>query len=885
MDYHYIDSKLVMEKLNTNLNGLSKDDVKNRINKYGKNELPKGKKDGIIKMFFKEFLSPIVIVMIVCAIFSIIAGEVVDEVTIFVIIILDALFGAIQEKSAGDAAEKLEQLIKVKARVIRDGKEKMISSDELVPGDIVLLESGSKISCDMRIIDSLNLTVDESVLTGESISKEKNGDVAVFNSKIQDMSNMVFAGCSVITGRATCVVVETGANTEIGKISSKVIESKSEKSPLVIRMEKLTKQITFLIVVVALIVTILLLLKGNNLNEIFTSVVALSVSAMPEGLPLALTLALTIASSRMATKNVIVKRLNSVEALGSCTVIASDKTGTLTVNEQTAKKILLPDSSLFEIEGAGYNTEGEVKCINGSKLVDAMEISKLGAVNNEATFVKEGSVFKTTGDTIDIAFLALSHKLNLNTTYKEVARIPYESEKKYSAVFYEEDGNVFCTVKGSVEKVLSFCDSMDVSNKIQKLDIEHIKSQNSSLASEGYRVIAIAKSRKVDGPIKNGTLNDTDIPKLIFKGLVAFIDPVRDGAKDAVLECKKAGIKVIMITGDHPLTAYAIAKGLNICENYDEVASDNEIDEYLMKGEKTFDKYVKNHKVFTRVSPLQKLEIVSSLKRSGEFVAVTGDGVNDSPAIKNANIGIAMGSGTDVAKEASNMIIIDDNFSSIVKGIEEGRASYSNIRKVVYLLISCGLSEVFFFTLSILFNLEVPLLAIQLLWLNIVTDGFQDMALSFEKEEKEVMYEKPRNPKESIFNKIMFEEVIISGLTIGLVVFGVWFYLQKFTDISIEMSRTYIMLLMVFMQNVHVLNCRSEKKSALSIPLTKNMFIVYSILLAIVLQIIVMEIPMFNDILKTVSIDPLHILYMFLLSLPVLIVMEIYKKFRFKKGR
>ena len=876
-----IDISEIYNLTGSNENGLTNSIAKERLLKNGKNELPKEKKDVFFKLFISQFLSPIVLVMIFASIVSFVVGELIDGFAILFIVFVDALFGALQENRASREADSLQSLIKVKTKVIRDGKERIIDSEDLVVGDIVLLESGDKASGDLRIIDSTNLTIDESILTGESVAAYKSEDIIYNNVPISDQTNMVFGGTSVVTGRAKCIVVETGINTEIGKISNKVIETKNEKSPLVIRMEKLSKQITLLVLIVAIVLTVVMLIRGVGLDEVFVSVVALSVSAMPEGLPLALTLALTIGSNRMAKKNVVVKRLNSVESLGSCTVIASDKTGTLTVNEQTAKKIVMADNSTFEVDGIGYNGEGRVNCVNGSNINDAMKIATLGVINNEATLEKVNDKWKSSGDSIDIAFLSLGEKLNINNNYKVLKEVPYESEKKYSAVFYEDNDEKYCTVKGSLEVILSFCDSMYVNGKTSKLDVESITTQNDTLARDGYRVIALAKSHKLNEIPNKKVVENEDIPKMIFVGMVAFIDPIRTETIDSIARCKKAGIKVVMVTGDHPLTAFSIAKQLNICDNLDNVATGKDIEKYLALGEKEFDKFVKNIKVFTRVTPIQKLEIVNSYKRQGEFVAVTGDGVNDAPAIKSANIGIAMGSGTDVAKDTSKMIIIDDNFMSIVSGIEEGRNAYSNIRKVVYLLVSCGLSEVLFFALSIFCGLPVPLLAVQLLWLNIVTDGFQDMALSFEREEKEIMYDKPRDTKESVFDKLMLQEVLLSGLVMGLSVFVFWIFLLKAFDIPVGIARGYVMMLMVFMQNLHAMNCRSEKISAFKLPISRNWFIVVSVVSSILLQIIVMEIPLLSNFLSTGSIPILHILLILLCSVPILIVMEVFKKMKF----
>ena len=877
MEWQKKSEQEIMEKLKTNRNGLKQEEANERIKKYGLNELPKAKKDNIFKIFFSEFNDPIIWLLIVSIIFSFIVGEVVDACAIIFIILIDAIVGTIQEWKASKSAEALQDLIKVQVKVLRDGKEQLIESNQLVIGDIVLLESGNKISADLRVIESRNLTVDESILTGESINVLKNADIIEKNYSISDCKNMLFAGTSVITGRGVAIVCETAANTEIGKIADKVTKTDDTKSPLTIRMEKFSKQITVLIIIIAIIIAILLYNNGIELKDIFLSVIALSVSAMPEGLPLALTMALTIGSNRMAKKNVIVKKLNSVESLGSCTVIASDKTGTLTVNEQTAKKIVFPDGTIYDVEGTGYNDSGEIVPLNGESLENAIYISELGLLNNEAGLEKIDDKWSYYGDSIDVAFLALAKKAKLDSNNKKIlGKIPYESENKYSAVFYEREDKIHCTIKGSLEKVFEFCDYMIVNDKRVKINKELITEQNEKLASDGFRVIALA-----DGEVTNfenkEIYNEKDINKINFIGLVAFIDPIRVETIDSIKDCKTAGIKVVMVTGDHPLTAFAIAKQLGITNIITEVTNGEEVDKYLKKGQEAFDKFVKNKRVFTRVTPLQKLEIVESYKRQKEFVAVTGDGVNDAPAIKSANIGIAMGSGTDVAKETASMIIIDDNFLSIVDGIKEGRNAYNNIRKISYFLLSCGFAEVLFFILATIFKMEMPLVAIQLLWLNVVTDGLQDLALSFEKDTDDIMKEQPRNTKESLFDKLLMEEILISGIFIGGIVFGLWYYLINVAHMEVAHARGYIMALMVFIQNIHVLNCRSEKHSTFKMSFKSNPLVLFSILSAIGLQIIIMEVPLLSRILGTYSVSFVNMIYLFLLALPVLIVMEIFK--------
>ena len=826
-DFEYIDIKKVIKKLNSSLNGLSNKEANKRLKEYGYNELPKEKKKSIFKVFIESFMDPIIYVMIVAVILSFIAGEPLDAVAIIFIILIDAVMSTIQEYRATKNAEALKNLIKVKAKVIRDNEYVEIDSSLLVPGDVIVLESGTKISADARIISSNNLTVDESILTGESIAVVKEEGEA----SLGDISkkNMLYAGTSVLTGRALAIVCGTALDTEVGKIAEKVTTTTESKSPLTIRMEKFSKQITMMIVVISIIIAIVLIYKQYEPIEIFLSVVALGVSAMPEGLPLSLTLALTIASNKMSKRNVIVKKLNSVESLGSCTVIASDKTGTLTVNEQTAKKIMLPNGELFNIDGNGYNDVGKVIPEPGSELKNAKYLSILGLVNNEAMLEKSKGKWEKFGDSIDIAFLALSRKLKTNETeFKKADVIPYESLKKYSAVFFKMDDKMYCTAKGSVEVILNFCSYSYIDGVKKKIDKEKILKQNDELASQGYRVIALC-SKEIKEKEK---YDERDLNKLNFIGLVGFIDPVRKEAAASVTECHN---------------------------------------------------FVKDKTVFARVTPIQKLKIVESLQRQGEFVAVTGDGVNDAPAIKIANIGVAMGSGTDVAKETAKMIIIDDNFSSIVAGIEEGRNAYSNIRKVSIMLLSCGFAEVLFFVLSIAFNLPIPLVAIQLLWLNLVTDGLQDIALSFERETDTIMKEKSRSTTESLFEKEMLIQILLSGLFIGIIVFGVWWLLVDVLRFEIAHARGYVLALMVFMQNIHVLNCRSESKSVFHNSFKTNPLILIVIVGTILLQMLVMEVPILSNFLQTYDVPPLHLLTLFIMALPVLFVMEVYKYIKRKK--
>lgn len=854
--------------------GLTSDEAKIRLDQHGENVLPQKKPTPFVLMLLKEVVNPIVIILLVAMAFSFVVGELLDAFVILGIVAIDATLGAIQEKRAERVASSLSSMIKVKAKVLRDGNKVEIESKYLVPGDIVFLESGDKISADMRIVECSNFTVDEALLTGESINATKDVNPVDQNAPLGDRKCMVFSGSSVITGRAKCIVVETGLNTEIGNIANNLNSVKDEKSPLNIRIAKFSKQISVLIVLVAVVIFLIMLVQQNPLKDIFLVVIALAVSAMPEGLPLAVTMALTIASNRMGKNNVVVKHLNAVESLGSCTVIATDKTGTLTLNEQTAKIITLPDGQEFKVSGSGYNDNGKVECEDEEYFKQISDLAVMGTINNEASITKTNNGFEQFGDSIDIAFKVLGLKTEITTKGINITKqIPYESENKYSAVFFEKNGKHYATAKGSLERILAFSSKMKLKGKDSKLIAQQIEEQNESLAKRGYRVIALAVGEVEQ---KDG-YTEKDLKNLTFIGLVGFIDPVRPETKDSIRDCHTAGIKVIMITGDHPLTAYSIAEDIDIAKSMKEVATGIDVEKAYAKGLDEFDKFVAEKTVFSRVTPTDKLHIVDSLKRQGEFVAVTGDGVNDSPAIKSAHIGIAMGSGTDVSKETADMIILDDDFTSIVKGIKEGRCAYSNIRKITYFLLSCSLAEVLFFILAMVCGAGTPLLPIQLLWLNVVTDGFQDMALSLESPEPNIMQEKPRSTKESLFTKSMVSQVLVMGGTIGLVVFGAWMIFTNAMNLDLIVARSLVMALMVFMQNAHAINCRSETRSTLKISFRKNWFFAISVFGSIGLQILFMEISALSKLLELATVDYLTLIALVGISLIVFAVCEVYK--------
>ena len=744
------------------------------------NRMPEQKKAGLLKIFLAQFLNPLIYVLLIASAVTIFLEEYTDAIFIAVVLLLNAVIGTVQEFKAEKSAAALQQLVKVMAKVRRGGSVITIDSEELVPGDIIFLESGNKVPADVRLIEANDLKIDEAFLTGESEGIVKNTDPLEGELVVGDRKNMSYAGSTILYGRGVGVVTATALFTEIGKIAGTIKTTVSFKPPLVIRMEKFARQVAYIIMVVVVVLGLVAALQGMPLHDIFFLSVALAVSAIPEGLPVAITVALSISTSRMAKKNVIVRKLAAVEGLGSCTMIASDKTGTLTMNSQTVKKVILASGQKLNVTGEGYNDSGEIVPYDDADFSphrqDMNAFVTASVLCNESELEKKNGQWIKSGDSVDVAFLALSYKHGMNpgeikSSHKIVAELPFESERKFAATFYEEEGKVFVAVKGAQETLLPLCVCTDGKKNNPELK-KQLETDAIYLTSEGYRVIAVASAEVA----RAERYTDESIRDLHFLGLAGLKDPLRPEAYESVRSCLRAGVKVSMVTGDHPLTALSIAKDLGIAESMEHVITGVEVQD-LTEGEySALASVIGNKTVFARVSPLQKMRIVEALSENGHLVAVTGDGVNDVPALKKANIGIAMGSGTDLAKETAEIIITDDNFKSIEDGIEGGRHAYDNIRKVTYLLISTGAAEILLFLLSLFTSQPIPLTAVQLLWLNLVTNGIQDVALAFEGPEKDLMKRKPRDPKEGIFNRQMIQQTLLSGITMGLLAFVVFSY-------------------------------------------------------------------------------------------------------------
>ncbi len=871
--WYKIPSDEALKQLDATIDGLSGEEAQKRLEKYGSNELPAKKPPTLLKIIFDQLINPLIYILIAAAAVSMFIGDVKDAFFIFVVILVNTAIGAYQEWKAEKSTEALQNLLKIFVQVKRDDTKRLISANLLVPGDIVLLESGNKVPADIRLIKTTGLMTDESLLTGESVEINKRNDVIDKDVPLGDRENMVFAGSTITSGRAIGLVVETALKTEIGKISKAVTSVEKVHPPLIKRMEEFSHQISIIVLFACAVIALIEFIRGTSLLDVFFLAVALAVSAIPEGLPASLSVVLSVGMSRMSKRNVIIRKLSAVEGLGSCTMIASDKTGTLTVNKQTVKLLYLPDGSRYNITGEGYNNNGKVvPCKEKFGLSKVNEIIRSAVICNEASLYKKDDNWTYHGDAVDIALLALGYKNGMgpdkiNREINTLREIPFESERKFSAKFYEEDSKVKAVVKGAVEVILQFCPDAD-SKRIQR--------QLKAFSRTGHRVIAVAEgeiSSKHDH-----CYYEEDLKGLNFLGLIGLIDPLRPEAIEAVDTCKKAGIKVIMITGDHPETALTIGKNLSIANSGEDVIQGKELDN-IDENSDEFVEIVSQKSVFARVAPLQKLHIVSALNRSGHFIAVTGDGVNDAPALKKAHISMAMGSGTDVAKDVSSMIVVDDNFASVVAGVEEGRYAYDNIRKVIYLLVSTGAAEIALFLFAVGFNMPIPLVAVQLLWLNLVTNGIQGVALAFEKGEKETMLRPPRNPKEGIFNELMVKETLISGLTMGFVAYALWVALLS-GGMSEGAARNMVLLLMVLFENIHVLNCRSEYKSAFKVPLKNNMLLITGILGAQAIHIVSMNIPLMQDILGVSPIGLTEWLFTLGFALSLLVVMELFKFFR-----
>lgn len=866
---------LSKEGVNKEEIGLTSKEAAQRLEQYGINKLPEAPLPGLAAIFARQFLSPFIYILLIAAIVSFVLGQNPSGIFIILVLLLNAVIGTIQEYSAQKSAAALSQMVKGVAHVIRDGEAQTIDIEQLVPGDLILLSSGDKVPADVQLLSSVDLAVDESMLTGESLAVSKSAHAQVADdAPLAERINQCFAGSIITHGRAQALISATALNTELGKIATHVGKERTTEPPLMIRIRRFTYQVAGGISIAILMLVAIMIIKGGyDTQAMLLMSIGLAVSVIPEGLPAALTVALAIGMRRMADVNVIIRKLVAVEALGSCTFICSDKTGTLTVNELTIREVVMPDGRVYEVTGEGVAPGGDI--VGDDNHFALEELCTAGVLANESHLEYAGGEWVSDGDIVDVAFLVLAKKLGmsistLRSQSEQIKLIPYESEKAFSGSLNQRGEEQCFYAKGSPEKILKMCDKMETANGETAIDAAKIEEQVEELAGRGYRLIALAGRNNHDGQY-------ADFSGMTFLGLVAMIDPLRSEAAAAVASCKAGGIEVAMITGDHPSTAKAIAKDLGLCGDDDAVITGSDIRTAVGQGTAALDKITHPTRVFARIEPEQKEMIVDSFMRQGHFVAVTGDGVNDAPAMRQSNAAIAMGKrGTDVAKESADLIITDDNFASIVAGIEQGRVVYNNIRKVIGLLVATGFSAILLFFLTVTFGLPMPMIAVQLLWLNLVANGFQDVALAFEPKEGKELEAEPRSPKEPIFEHHIIEHVLVAGTLMGVMAF-LNFQWTVNGGASDEEARNLTLMLMVLFGNVHALNSRSETQSIFKMPLRRNLFLICAVPIAQLVHIGAMYTPGLSDVLELQPISFVEWARLLLIASSLLVAEEIHK--------
>jgi magnesium-transporting ATPase (P-type) len=847
--------------LDARAGGLPADEARRRLASDGRNRLPEPQPTPLVGMFLRQFRSPLIYYE--------------DMTFIVVVLLVNAALGAQQESRAERSTHALKKLLKVRATVSRSGEIVEIDADELVRGDLVWLEPGNRVPADIRLVETHGLEIDESPLTGESTLVAKDFVwVGTPATPLAERQNMAFAGTMVVRGRAHGIVVDIGVATEVGRVAAEVVEARRGKTPLTARMEVFSRRIGYLVIGASVgIAAVEFVVRGGSVGGMAMFAVALIVAAIPEGMPIAVTAALAVASRKMARRQVIVRELAAVESLGSCTLIASDKTGTLTVNEITVRRVVLADGSTFDVDGEGFEPRGELHR-GGAPLGHAERealapLLQVAVLCNEADLRLRDGAWVWRGDPTDIALLTLAHKAGLDRAAllgvsENVGAIPFEPERRYAASFFRAGaGETRVFVKGAPERVIAMC-----------VAERGAASAAEALARQGYRVLALAAG--TSAPIVPGAL-PSEPQGLVLLGLVAMIDPLRSGVRDAVAAARVAGITTIMVTGDHPVTALAIAVELGLAKGRDEVVTGAEMERLALPE---ISRLLATVRVFARVSPQQKLDLVRAAQAAGHFVAVTGDGVNDAPALRAANVGIAMGrTGTDVARENAALVIADDHYASITAGIEEGRIAYDNIRKVIYLLTSTGAAEVLVVLLAVVAGLPLPLLPSQLLWLNLVTNGVQDIALGFERGEPGVLQRPARRPSEPLFDRLMLERSLVAALAMAMTGFA-WFSWSLHTGADLAAARNELLLLMVLFENVHVLNCRSETIAAWRLPLRRSPVLIGGICAAVLLQISIMYLPFGRDVIGAAPVAVGRWFVLGALAVLILAILEAHKALR-----
>lgn len=859
-----------IKELKTTARGLSQSEAEARLKQYGLNEIKEGKKVPPLKIFLEQFDSIVIWILIVATLISAFLKEYIDAIVILVILILIAVLGFVQEYRAESAIEALKKLASLKATVIRDGKKREIDAKELVPGDVIVLESGDKIPADARLIEVFSLQTQEAALTGESQPVKKHTDRLEEKASIADRKNMVFSGTIAVSGRAKALVVATGMQTEIGKIATLIEEIKPEPTPLQKKMDQLGRLLgTAAIAIAAIIFVVGLLVHKASLLQMLIVAVSLAVAAIPEGLPAVVTISLALGTQRMLKRHALIRRLPSVETLGSTTVICTDKTGTLTANEMTVRKLFV-NGRIIDVTGVGYETKGQFLWKGKPAKTDEIELLlRIGALNNNAELSNSNLIGDPTeGALIVSAAKAGLLKSELEIEYPRIDEIQFTSERKMMTTIHKRHGEKIAYVKGAPEVVLRLCNSISISGKVKRLT-EHDKKEileiNKEFANEALRVLGFAYKTLVDtNPEKN----------LIFAGLQGMIDPPRDEVKEAIEKCRKAGIRVIMITGDHEITAKAVAREIGL--------EGKSITGELLDEMEHFEDIIEETSIFARVNPEHKIKIVDALKKKGHIVAMTGDGVNDAPALKKADIGVAMGiTGTDVSKEASAIILTDDHFASIVNAVEEGRGTYDNIRKYFGYLVSGNIGEILIIFLGIIFGLPLPLTATQILLINLVTDGLPALALSADPFEPNAMSRKPRKQNEPIYKGLNAFTVYypIAMTVVALSVFS-WFYLNKG---NLLQAQTATFLTISMFELYQAFACRSTIYPSIKVGLFKNKYLILAVFASFAIMVAGIFIASFGRFLDMAPLGIIEFLAIAAISSIGAIVIEASKYLRLRK--
>lgn len=876
-----------------NIDGLSEREARDRLNKYGPNSLTSKSKTSAFKILAEQFSDFMVLILLGATAISAFMGETMEAITIFAIVIINAFLGFIQEYRTEKTLEALKDLAAPSAKVIRDGKHLSISAENVVPGDIIVLEAGDRVPADAILIEAINISADESLLTGESIPVDKtNGRKKVRSATsnndgninmdldFEDNSRRIYMGTNITSGRGKAIVVSTGMKTEMGKIAHMIQNINDEQTPLQKRLDNLGKFIVFGCLGICAIVSVTGILRGEDVFNMLLAGISLAVAAVPEGLPAIVTISLALGVQRMLKRNALIRKLPAVETLGCADVICSDKTGTLTENKMTVRKIHV-DGNMIDVTGIGYDINGEFH--SKSRKIDPLRNNSLrlcleiGALCNNTRLIKlkhsktpDGSLkskvkslFSTTdswtieGDPTEGALLVAAAKAGitsetLQSQYQRYDEIPFDSERKCMSVLCNNArGERFIFTKGAPDVIVKKCSKIYTKSGIISLT-NKMKAQilrtNDIMASEALRILGVA-FKKLEG---SGSSDHSMESDLVFVGLQGMIDPPRQEVLAAVRKCKMAGIRPVMITGDHKMTACAIAKELEIYTDEDEVLTGNDLEQ--MSETALLDE-VDNVSVFARVSPRHKLSIVRAFKKRGHIVAMTGDGVNDAPAVKEADIGVSMGiMGTDVTKEASSMILMDDNFATIVAAVEEGRVIYNNIRKFIRYLLACNIGEVLTMFLGMILGLPIPLFPIQILWVNLVTDGLPAIALSLEPADKDAMIEPPRSSEDNIFSHGLARLIIVRGILLGISTLGVFVSILNFTH-NVGLARTAGFVTLVITQLIHVFECKSERKNIFEIPIFNNIYLVLAVCSSLIMILAVVYIPALQGIFKTLPLS------------------------------